>query len=132
LPLGDDDSRYFVLRSRWQTQRALARFKTEHPNYYPNLYRAIERSAGAIRGWLLSHGPHPEFDPVGRAPASVGKAYMAEVTKNRDWHDLDAVLTDSRRPDLCTTLLSTAALGGAMPPSGAWSSCPPPAPCTRC
>jgi hypothetical protein len=114
LPVGDNDSRYLILRSRWQTQAALARFKAEHPDYYRHLYRAVERSAGAIRGWLLRHEPHPDFDPVGRAPASAGKAYMAEVTKTTDRQDLDAVLEDSRRPDLCTTLLSTAALGEAL------------------
>ena len=39
---------------------------------------------------------------------------MAEVTKSSDRQDLDAVLEDSRRPDVCTTLLSTAALAKAL------------------
>jgi hypothetical protein len=114
LPVGDNDSRYFIVMSRWQVKAKLDAWRQENPRYYPELYRAIGRSDGAIRGWLLGYELHLEFDPAARAPESIGRSYMTEVTKSEDRQGIDATLAESRRPDLCRALLSTTALTDAL------------------
>jgi len=84
IPLGIGDTRYYVILSPWQSKEEVDKFKKANPFYYPNLFRAIAESPGAIYGWLKNYKLSPEFSPVGRAPSSTGKTR----------------LIDEQRPDL--------------------------------
>jgi len=114
LPLTENDSRYFVLFSRFQTKAALAAFKRGNPTYYEDLYRAVEESAGAIRGWLLDHEFGPDFSAGNRAPDSRAKGYMAMLAKSEEQEAIEAVLETSMRFDLSRTLLSSTDLAEAL------------------
>lgn len=106
LPLDDNDSRYFVLFSRFQTKEALAAFMAKNPDYYDELYAALAESPGALRGWLLNHEIGPEVRSGGRAPASRAKAYMAMMAKPEEQNAIEEVLDSSMRLDISRTLLS--------------------------
>lgn len=106
LPLNDNDSRYFVLFSRFQTRVALQAFNRTAPNYYAKLYAAIQESPGAIRGWFLDRQFGSEFDPEKRAPWSNAKTYMAMMAKTEEQQAIEDVLAMSGRGDLCKLLLS--------------------------
>jgi len=106
LPLNENDSRYFVLFSRFQTKLALDAFKVQNPSYYDDLYAAIEESAGAIRGWLLEHEIGPDFSVGNRAPESRAKRYMAMLAKSEEQQAIEDVLATSPRFDISRTLLS--------------------------
>jgi hypothetical protein len=114
LPLNDNDSRYFILFSRFQTKVALRAFKAENPNYYRNLYRAIEESPGAVRGWLLDREFGPEFDPHGRAPDSTAHGYMVMMAKPEEQEAIEEILSTSLRMDLSRALLCATDLNEAL------------------
>jgi hypothetical protein len=114
LPLNDSDSRYFVLFSRFQTRTALHAFNRTSPNYYVKLYRAIEESAGAIRGWFLDRQFGTEFSPTARAPLSNAKAYMSMMSKSEDQQAIEEILATSGRGDLCKILLNATSLADEL------------------
>lgn len=114
LPLTENDSRYFVLFSRFQTKTALDAFKAANPDYYDELYGAIDESAGALRGWLLEHEFGPDFQVGNRAPESRSKRYMAMLTKSEDQEVIEEILDTSMRFDLSRSLLSATDLADEM------------------
>lgn len=106
LPLTENDSRYFVLFSQFQTKAALDAFNKRNPTYYEDLYRAIDDSAGALRGWLLEHELGPDFSATKRAPDSRAKGYMAMMTKSNEQEAIEHLLQTSMRFDISRELLS--------------------------
>jgi len=117
LPVGDSDSRYFVVHSPWQVKSALEDFKRENPDYYPHLYRAVQRSAGALRKWLLEYELDEEFDPAGRAPSSIGKRYMVDVAKTEEQEAVEDILA-AGEPELSRELLNATLLADKMADDG--------------
>lgn len=114
LPLTENDSRYLVVMSRWQTRKALEEFNAANPDYYRRLHRAIEESPGAIRGWFLSRPISPDFDPAGRAPSSSAKRYMAKLGKPAELEIIEGLIADGERPDISETVLNATDLSSVM------------------
>jgi hypothetical protein len=81
IPVAGGDTRYWLLQSRWQDPEKVAQFKLENPSYYPDLYKALEESPGAVRKFFLEYKLHPDFNPVGRAPHSHVKDVLIEQAK---------------------------------------------------
>lgn len=81
LPIGEGDTRYFIMLSQWQNSDEVSQFKLENPDYYARLWQTLEDSPGALRRWLLEYDLHREFDPRDRAPASAGKATVLREAK---------------------------------------------------
>lgn len=106
LPLTENDSRYFVLFSRFQTKEALDAFKEDHPTYYEDLYQAVSESPGALRGWLLEHETGPNFSANNRAPESRAKGYMAMITKSEEQAAIEQLIQNSMRFDISRELLN--------------------------
>lgn len=100
LPLDDNSRRYCVLFSRWQRKSDLEVFVRENPNYYVNLYRAIEQSAGALRQWLLRHEPSEHFMPRGNAPVTEATRKMAEKSKPLFIEYLEELVADGEHADI--------------------------------
>jgi hypothetical protein len=118
LPISDSDSRYFILFSHYQTKFALEQFIKCNPGYYDNLYRAIEESPGAIRGWLMNREFGADFNPNARAPASTAHRYMVMMTKSEDQEAVEELLAESMRWDMCRELLSATDLLEQMVSNG--------------
>mgnify|MGYP000875857591 CR=1 FL=1 len=106
LPVGDDDSRFFPLFTRFQSQTAIRSFKKAYPDYYKRLHGALE-FAGAIRKWLLERQLGPEFDPKERAPVSSYKAEMIEMNRSDEEQALLDCLEESDRKDFSSILLDS-------------------------
>jgi hypothetical protein len=114
LPVSENDSRYFVLFSRFQSKALLKIFRDKNPTYYSNLYKAVEESAGAIRGWFLEREFGPEFDPEARAPESSAHRYMVMISKSEEQEVLEEILANSLRFDISRELLSSTDLADFM------------------
>ena len=110
LPLGEGDTRYFVLNSRFQNKLALDRFKADHPTYYRDLFNAVSESAGALRGWLLGYQLHEDFNPKDRAPWSRGRDYMAQMSASVESEAITTTLAETSRLDVRTALLDQESL----------------------
>lgn len=109
LPLDDNDSRYFILFSRFQTKEALEEFNATDPTYYQRLYDALQHG-GALRKWLLGHKIAPTFSADKRAPDSKAKREMIRYARTEEAAALREALAFSPRVDLTKQLLSIDAL----------------------
>lgn len=106
LPLDDNSRRYMVLFSRWQRKADLDAFVADNPNYYLNLYRAVEQSAGAIRKMLLEHEPSEYFLPTGNAPVTAAKKAMADLSKPEFLDFMEELIADNEYPDISNSVLN--------------------------
>ncbi len=106
LPLTNNDTRYFVLMSRWQSTESINEFMASNPEYYPNLWRAILDSPGAIRQWLLQYKLHQDFDPNARAPFSHGHERMVEEGKSDEQNIVSDIIEDGKNPLVSTDILA--------------------------
>lgn len=109
LPLDDNDSRYFILFSRFQTKRALRKFLETDPTYYDRLYATLDHP-GAIRKWLLSLKFSPEFNPLRRAADSQAKKEMISYAKTEEAEVIEDLIDNSPRWDISSTILDATSL----------------------
>lgn len=113
LPLDDNDTRYFIVFSRWQTKEALAAFVAKNPDYYARLYGTLQYG-GALRKWLMARKISPTFSADGRAPDSRGKTEMIRNAISEEAEALDEILKTSPRLDLCSYLINVTELAQEM------------------
>jgi hypothetical protein len=118
MPLNDNDTRYFVMFSRFQTKAQIKEFKRANPDYYRLLHEALLASPGPLRKWFMERVISENFDPNDRAPESVAKAEMISLSKSDEQEGLELVLRESVRMDLTRVLLNATALADAMEERG--------------
>jgi hypothetical protein len=111
MPITDNDRRYFVIRSRWQTKEEIEEFLSDNPGYFERLHDAMDEYPGAIRKLFYDLELHPEFNPQGRAPNSSAKDYTIAMTRSPELTAIQEILEDSDRLDVSSMLLDTSLLG---------------------
>lgn len=114
LPIDDTDRRYLVLFSRWQQRSAILAFKEEHPDYYTNLYAAIEESPGALRKWLLGHEQSKAFKPMDDAPITRAFHQMVQRSKHPFIKTLDELIASDSIGGVSDELIDMTALQSAF------------------
>jgi hypothetical protein len=97
LPVDDNDRRSFILKSKWQSGAAIRLFEVENPDYFKNLFGALER-AGALRKWLSEYELSDEFDPKGRAPLTAAREEMIELSKSDFQIAFEDIISDDTHP----------------------------------
>lgn len=105
LPLDDNSRRYMVLFSQWQRRDAIMEFKQQNPNYYIDLYAAIEQSAPAIRQWLLEHEMSDEFNATGDAPETAARAFMIAQAKPEFIQNIERVVAENNVVEISAELV---------------------------
>lgn len=113
LPLDDNDSRYFILFSRYQSKETLADAIVDDPDYYQRLYDCLEHG-GALRKWLLNHKINPRFSAAKRAPESQAKHEMVRYAMSEEVEAFREIMSTALRVDLCEQLLCVTALAEEM------------------
>jgi len=86
----------------------------QEPAYFDELFRAMRRSPGAVKGWLRGYGLHPDFKAGGRAPDTTHKKGMVELSKSDEQARVEEVLRESRDPLLSPSLIQFDNLVGAL------------------
>lgn len=100
LPIDDNDRRYCVLFSQWQSKEALNNWKASNPNYYPKLYEAMRSGAGELLDWLASHTIPNEFLELTVAPETRAKATMVDMAKSSDYLSVEDALAEFECDDI--------------------------------
>jgi hypothetical protein len=85
LPIDDNDRRYCVLFSQWQSKERLVAWMEDNPDYYPDLYESMRNNIGEIIEWLATHKISDKFKSTTRAPETRAKLMMADMAKSDDW-----------------------------------------------
>ncbi|MGV8390693.1 primase-helicase family protein, partial [Pseudomonas aeruginosa] len=106
LPLQDNERRYCVLFSQWQQREKLAEFMEENPDYYNDLYAALDESAPALRQWMLQLEQSPDFHPDGNAPITPAFRYMVRVSQPKELRGIREIIESKEFPDISDDLLN--------------------------
>lgn len=124
LPIDDNSRRYLILFSRWQSKAKLDEFKRAHPEYYTDLYRTLEESAGALRKWLLDHEQSADFDPFGDAPVTSARKFMVRQALPEFIQNIETLIEDGVSPFITEDLLDIGVLSDHL--VGRGMDCPAP------
>lgn len=117
LPLDKNDSRYFILFSRWQDKAKLDAFEAENPTYYADLFGAFEEAA-ALRKFFMDYPVPPTFRHNQRAPKSAARAEMISYSKSEHHELIDELISESTRMDFSEVLLESGELNDAFAEHG--------------
>ena len=83
LPIDDNDRRWCILFSQWQSGEMLRSWMNDgNQEYYSNLYRDMRENVGEIANWLLNHTIPESFKAMKRAPETSAKERMKDLTKS--------------------------------------------------
>jgi len=114
VPINQGDTRYFIMLSQWQDGEEVKAFKESNPQYYPRLWRALQRSPGALRRWLLEYELHREFDPDNRAPPSRGRTVVLDEAKPDLQRQIEDMVEDGATPGVSRELVVLHLLRAAL------------------
>jgi hypothetical protein len=123
LPVGDEDSRFFPIFTRYQSQQAIKAFKEANPDYYPRLF-GTANFAGAIRKFLLERKLSDDFDARDRAPVSSYRREMIALNRSPEQQALADCLEESENLAFSELLLDSGLIyeefmgREALPPTG--------------
>lgn len=106
LPVGEEDSRFFPIFTRFQRPSALNAFKAANPNYYDRLYGVIQ-FAGALRQFMLLRKLSPYFNAKARAPQSSYRKEMVALNQSDEVTALIDALEESDAIDFSELLLDS-------------------------
>ena len=93
LPIGDNDRRYCVIFSQWQSREKLAAWTTLNPSYYVDLYKIMRENTSEILHWLKSYKIPKWFLDAGVAPITRAKEMMVEMSKSDDFLIIEDAIT---------------------------------------
>lgn len=93
LPIGDNDRRYCVLFSQWQSRDKLVAWSEANPNYYAELYKIMRDNTGEILNWLANYKIPKWFLDAGVAPITRAKEMMVEMSKSDDLMTVEDAIT---------------------------------------
>jgi len=100
LPIDNNDRRYCVLFSQWQSKEKLMEFLETNPDYYSNLYDDMRQHAGEILDWLLTHSIPDAFKRLNRAPDTKAKGDMLELNRGEDVLLVEDAIEDFKTHDI--------------------------------
>lgn len=112
MPLSVNERRFLVLFSQWQSAEDLRAFKDANPDYYMELYGALDESAPALRYWLLQHELSEDFNPRGDAPQTAAFHHMVDVSQPSDIKAIREIIESKEYPEVSDALLSVTFLQG--------------------
>lgn len=114
LPINDNDRRYCVLFSRWQSRENLIAFNRENPDYYAKLYDAVEECAPALRKWLCEHEIDNDFPAGSDAPRTKAHSYMVSASTPEPISVIQEIIEEGEHYDITHEIVNATALPDAM------------------
>jgi hypothetical protein len=110
LPIDENDRRYCVLFSQWQSADALNAWKATNHNYYPKLYEAMRSHPSELLDWLMSHHIPQEFLEMTVAPRTKAKNTMVDMAKSADYLLVEDALAEFECEDISSHVVNVTKL----------------------
>ena len=82
FPIDDNDRRWGIIFSRWQSGPLLEKFISDNPTYYDNLYTKMRASIPALFKVLSTHKIDKWFTDLKRAPQTASRMQMIKLSKS--------------------------------------------------
>jgi hypothetical protein len=79
LPLGDNDRRFLVIFTPFDSLRDLESAVGDTDSYFSKIFDAIDNQPEQLRKWLLDMPISDKFKPDGRAPQTAEKTRMVDM-----------------------------------------------------
>lgn len=106
LPLTDEERRYCVLFTKWQSRKELVEFNRKNPDYYVELYQTIANHTPALRKWLVEHDISDDF-PGGRdAPITQAYHYMVVSSRPEIITELESIIAEGSHADISEDMVN--------------------------
>lgn len=116
LPINENDRRYFVIRTSFQTKAHLVDFERKHPTYFTDLFNMTAFEGAVLRWWLLNRPISDDFRAKGRAPETAARALMIDESESSDNLDLIRNTIEAGvHPLVGETIMSVKELRAALP-----------------
>jgi hypothetical protein len=113
MPITEDDRRFMILQSAFSAERLKA-FNDANPDFYTELFSAVETFPGAMRSWLLYERDwHPDFKPDGKAPVTAARGLAIELNES-DADSACRTVFDSRPGGVTGSWVAIAAFVSAV------------------
>lgn len=111
LPINNNDRRYFIIKTAFQTAAHIIDFETKHPSYFADLFNMTVFEGSALRWWLLNREIADTFNAKGRAPHTDARTEMIDESEASDnLHTLNTLIEAEAHPWVSSLILSTRAL----------------------
>jgi hypothetical protein len=110
LSLSDNDRRYLIVSTSFQSKMQIDRHLSKYPNYFVELFDAVANHGGVLRDWLMSYELSEEFIPRGRAPMTLDKVHMRDINMSEEHEAIYDLIEAAPRLDCSNYLLSTTTL----------------------
>jgi hypothetical protein len=110
LPIDDNDSRYLVFFSKFQSKAQIGAFESKNPRYYTELYNTLIESPGALRKWLLAHEQQEGFNAKKRAPETDARRAMVRNATPDFMQHLDELIEGDKVLEVSSDLLDVTSL----------------------
>ena len=110
LPIDENDRRYCVLFSQWQNAEKLKAWIDENPDYYPSLYNDMRERWQEIYDWLKAYEIPSWFMNANRAPDTLAKSRMMELSKSDSITHLEDAIERFKCEDINDHILNVTKL----------------------
>lgn len=114
LPIDDNDRRYCVLFSQWQSSEKLKAWLLNNPSYYSDLYDDMRENAGEILDYLLTHKIPDSFLCLNRAPDTDAKRQMISIAKSDDYLIVEDAIDEFKCWDINEHIVNITKLGAQV------------------
>lgn len=119
LPIDENDRRYCILFSQWQTGDKLRAFIADNPNYYSKLYDDMRANAGELLTWLSDWKISDEFLSLKRAPGTRAKDEMLRASKSDAFLSVQDAISEFECIDINDDILNITKLSKVVYSEGA-------------
>src|SRR5690606_4728698 len=110
LPLNENDRRFFVVSTSFQTKADIDEFNRVNPSHFSTIFDALGEYPHVLRGWLMSRKLSAEFEPKRAAPMTSAKENMKEMARTDEMDAINDILEGKHAPDLTEYMLNVSKL----------------------
>lgn len=110
IPINDNDRRYFILFSRFQSKQDIKQFTDKHPDYFDDLYDYTRAHPEALKKLLMGWDFSEEFNAKKIAPLTQDREIVINESKDIDADDFNYLIESNLDIDICDDLLNVTKL----------------------
>jgi hypothetical protein len=110
LPLNENDRRYFIIKTSFQTINDIRHFKRTNPNYFADLFGMLDFDFPALRHYFLNREISDAFEAKGDAPVTEARREMIQDSESGDdLQNLESMIEDPEHPWVSDAVLVASA-----------------------
>jgi hypothetical protein len=110
IRIDDNDRRYFILQSIFQTKKDITAFKAANPGHFTQMFRLKDELAGGAKHYLLNYPIHPTFNPNGEAPLTSARSNVVNAGRSDIEWTIQEIIDEGNASIVFPDIISSSAL----------------------